>query len=257
LPVVAFYPILRDMRTAKLDRALAAGVAAVAVFNTLAALTMPVHDRRVSRLIVAIWFLALLAHSAAYWFGNAIRERRGIGVYLLSQAGLVMVIGLTGALFPVGVGLYIALTAEAVVVAGGTVGSIVITLTAIALFAANAMVVQDLYRGAMAGVLLAISGVVAHAVGALVRRPLAVVGASTPSVDPVGATGDSGLTSRELQVLRSLASGARNNQIATQLGIAERTVKAHLASIYQKLGVESRGAAVAAAQRRGLLRPHM
>ena len=79
---------------------------------------------------------------------------------------------------------------------------------------------------------------------------------STPLIEPVDATDDSGLTSREMEVLRSLAGGARNNQIATQLGIAERTVKAHLASIYQKLGVESRGAAVAAAQRRGLLRPH-
>ena len=55
------------------------------------------------------------------------------------------------------------------------------------------------------------------------------------------------LTAREREVLRMLARGARTSEIAQQLDIAERTVKAHLASIYQKLGVESRTAAVAVA----------
>ena len=54
-------------------------------------------------------------------------------------------------------------------------------------------------------------------------------------------------------MLRALVTGARSSHIATSLGIAERTVKAPLASIYQKLGVESRAAAVAAAVQRGLV----
>ena len=58
------------------------------------------------------------------------------------------------------------------------------------------------------------------------------------------------LTPRETEVLRALVSGARSSQIASQLGITERTVKAHLANIYQKLGVESRSAAVAVAMQR-------
>jgi DNA-binding NarL/FixJ family response regulator len=58
------------------------------------------------------------------------------------------------------------------------------------------------------------------------------------------------LTAREREVLRSLASGARTIEIAEQLDIAERTVKAHLANIYQKLGVDSRTAAVAMALQR-------
>jgi len=54
-------------------------------------------------------------------------------------------------------------------------------------------------------------------------------------------------------VLRELVAGARNAEIAARLGISERTVKAHLASIYLKLGVETRAAAVAAAMQRQLV----
>ncbi|MBN1304113.1 MAG: response regulator transcription factor [Anaerolineales bacterium] len=61
------------------------------------------------------------------------------------------------------------------------------------------------------------------------------------------------LTERESQVLQAAAQGQRSKEIAISLGISERTVKAHLASIYQKLGVDSRAAAVAAAAQRGLL----
>ncbi len=61
------------------------------------------------------------------------------------------------------------------------------------------------------------------------------------------------LTERELEVLRSVARGERSKEIAVQLGISERTVKAHLASIYGKLGVDSRAAAIAVAAQMGLL----
>ena len=61
------------------------------------------------------------------------------------------------------------------------------------------------------------------------------------------------LTERELEVLVSVARGERSKEIALQLGISERTVKAHLANIYSKLGVDSRAAAIAIAAQRGLL----
>jgi NarL family two-component system response regulator YdfI len=61
------------------------------------------------------------------------------------------------------------------------------------------------------------------------------------------------LTDRELEVLRAVARGERSKEIAVQLGISERTVKAHLASIYSKLGVDSRAAAIAVAAQMGLL----
>lgn len=62
------------------------------------------------------------------------------------------------------------------------------------------------------------------------------------------------LTDRELEVLDAVARGERSKEIAIQLGISERTVKAHLASIYSKLGVDSRAAAIAVAAQRGLLK---
>ena len=61
------------------------------------------------------------------------------------------------------------------------------------------------------------------------------------------------LTERVLEVLKSVARGERSKEIAAHLGISERTVKAHLASIYGKLGVDSRAAAIAVAAQNGLL----
>jgi NarL family two-component system response regulator YdfI len=64
---------------------------------------------------------------------------------------------------------------------------------------------------------------------------------------------ESVLSERELEVLQAAARGERNKEIAFKLGITERTVKAHLASVYQKFGVDSRAAAVAIAAEQGLL----
>lgn len=61
------------------------------------------------------------------------------------------------------------------------------------------------------------------------------------------------LTERELEVLKAVARGERSKEIAVHLDISERTVKAHLASIYTKLGVDSRAAAIAVASKNGLL----
>ena len=61
------------------------------------------------------------------------------------------------------------------------------------------------------------------------------------------------LSEREQQVLEAVAQGGRSKEIAAQLNISERTVKAHLASIYNKLGVDSRAAAIAVAANKGLL----
>jgi NarL family two-component system response regulator YdfI len=63
------------------------------------------------------------------------------------------------------------------------------------------------------------------------------------------------LTDRELQVLGAVARGERSKEIAADLHIAERTVRAHLTSIFNKLGVDSRASAVAVAMERGLLSP--
>ena len=62
------------------------------------------------------------------------------------------------------------------------------------------------------------------------------------------------LSERELDVLRLVAAGSTNRAIAKQLFVTEATVKSHLVHIYDKLGVDSRTAAVAAARESGLLR---
>jgi len=62
------------------------------------------------------------------------------------------------------------------------------------------------------------------------------------------------LTSREFDVLRQVADGLSNAEIARALHVSEATVKSHLAHVYTKLDVRSRGAAVAAARSTGILR---
>jgi DNA-binding NarL/FixJ family response regulator len=50
----------------------------------------------------------------------------------------------------------------------------------------------------------------------------------------------SALTTREMQIARAVAEGRGNRDIATQLGITEQTVKNHLTSIFEKVGVATR-----------------
>ncbi len=61
------------------------------------------------------------------------------------------------------------------------------------------------------------------------------------------------LSDKETIVLQAIARGMRSKEIAFDMGIAERTVKAHLTNIYNKLGVDSRSEAVAVAVEKGLL----
>ena len=62
------------------------------------------------------------------------------------------------------------------------------------------------------------------------------------------------LTPREMATLRLLADGKSNKEIANALDISERTVKTHLAHLFEKLGVTSRTEAIKVATRRGLVR---
>jgi DNA-binding NarL/FixJ family response regulator len=81
--------------------------------------------------------------------------------------------------------------------------------------------------------------------GTLRRRP----GASDPvrSVEP--------LSDRELEVLRLVASGANNTEIAEALYVSDRTVKGHISAIFHKLGVRDRAAAIIRAYDAGIVVP--
>ena len=65
--------------------------------------------------------------------------------------------------------------------------------------------------------------------------------------------GDESLTEREIEVLRHVAGGNRNRDIAEQLFISEETVKVHIKHIMEKLGASDRTQAVAIAVRRGII----
>ncbi|GLZ81273.1 DNA-binding response regulator [Actinorhabdospora filicis] len=64
-----------------------------------------------------------------------------------------------------------------------------------------------------------------------------------------------GLSPRELEVLRAVARGLSNPEIGRELFIGEATVKSHLTSVFAKLGVKDRTAAVMAAMEKGVLGP--
>jgi DNA-binding NarL/FixJ family response regulator len=62
-----------------------------------------------------------------------------------------------------------------------------------------------------------------------------------------------GLTPRELEIVRAVATGLRNREIAERLNISEGTIKVHLHNIYEKLNVDSRVALTLYAHERRLL----
>jgi DNA-binding NarL/FixJ family response regulator len=68
-----------------------------------------------------------------------------------------------------------------------------------------------------------------------------------------GGRGSDVLTVRELEVIRLVARGASNREIARDLRISEATVKTHLLKIFEKLGVADRTSAVTTAMERGLI----
>lgn len=67
-----------------------------------------------------------------------------------------------------------------------------------------------------------------------------LLGALRSRLPVVADTALAGLSQRELEVARAVASGLSNKEIARALGVTERTVKAHLGAIFEKLGVRDR-----------------
>jgi DNA-binding NarL/FixJ family response regulator len=69
-----------------------------------------------------------------------------------------------------------------------------------------------------------------------------------PATSPAGP-----LTQREIEVVKLVASGITNREIAKKLNISEKTVARHLNNIFNKLDLSSRAAATAYAYQHGLL----
>lgn len=77
---------------------------------------------------------------------------------------------------------------------------------------------------------------------------------NAPSSPVLARSEPMGLTEREREILSWVARGDRSKEIAIRLGITTHTVAAHLTSIYNKLGVDSRAGAVTVAWQRGILK---
>jgi DNA-binding CsgD family transcriptional regulator len=89
---------------------------------------------------------------------------------------------------------------------------------------------------------------------AAARRVFEDLGAAPAlaDLDRLSGTSAHGLSPRELEVLRHLAGGRTNRDIAEELGISERTVDRHVSNLYTKLDVSTRAAATAWAYEHGL-----
>ncbi len=87
----------------------------------------------------------------------------------------------------------------------------------------------------------------------ILQRAFSVHATAPPPRQTAPPPDDIQLTPRELEVLQAAATGERNKEIALHLNISPRTVKAHLTSVYNKLGVDLRAAAIAIAAQKGWL----
>src|SRR5262249_13466595 len=95
-----------------------------------------------------------------------------------------------------------------------------------------------------------------------VTVPRALQSSGPPVSDALPGGGDSQnssepdvalLTLRQLEVLSRVCQGKTNKQIATELGLSEKTVKAHVTAIFKVLGVVNRTQAVLVARRVGMI----
>lgn len=94
-----------------------------------------------------------------------------------------------------------------------------------------------------------VAGVRAAAAGQVALAPAVAAALVSRAKAPAPAA----LTPREVEVLRLVATGSTNAQIASTLFISEATVKTHLLRLFEKLGVNDRTRAVTLAMERGIL----
>ena len=132
---------------------------------------------------------------------------------------------------------------------------------------ARGYVLKDADRGTLLRAIRAVARGEVLLGPSIARRVLAQFGAAPGAADPdrpiaspqpvpdaLTLPGDE-LTPRELEVLRLIAGGLRNREIADSLSISERTVRNHISNIFAKLRVADRSQAIVRALRSGLVPP--
>jgi DNA-binding NarL/FixJ family response regulator len=127
-------------------------------------------------------------------------------------------------------------------------------------FGAESQVVHALNAGAsgyvvkdspLEAIVTSILAVVAG--GRVLSEPIADRVLSMISGGPPTKTMYDGLTQREVEILRLLATGVANKQVAFRLKISDKTVRNHISHIYEKLNIFDRSQAVLYAVRKGLV----
>jgi two-component system nitrate/nitrite response regulator NarL len=114
-------------------------------------------------------------------------------------------------------------------------------LEALAVFSVMAKGYCNTHAGAE--VLLNIASVVQQGgvwIGESLMQKLLGMPPAAPQLELVAETWSGVLTGRETEVAKAIAVGATNKQIATQMGITERTVKAHVGAVLDKLKLKNR-----------------
>jgi DNA-binding NarL/FixJ family response regulator len=113
---------------------------------------------------------------------------------------------------------------------------------------ASGYVLKDSSADAIASSVVAVTSGERVMASAVANRVLEMLtGASTPKEFY------DGLTNREVEILKMLANGMANKQIAYRLKISEKTVRNHVSNMYEKLGIYDRSQAVLYAVRKGLV----
>jgi DNA-binding NarL/FixJ family response regulator len=113
---------------------------------------------------------------------------------------------------------------------------------------ARGYVLKDSSAAAIVNSIVAVVSGESVMAGAVANRVLEMLtGASTPKEFY------DGLTAREVEILKLMATGMANKQIAFRLKISEKTVRNHVSNMYEKLGIYDRSQAVLYAVRKGLV----
>jgi DNA-binding NarL/FixJ family response regulator len=120
---------------------------------------------------------------------------------------------------------------------------------------ASGFLLKDARRDQLVGAIKTVAAGEALLAPSLVRRLLESFGSGPPPIGDTTPPRLSSLTERELDVLRLVAGGLTNAEIAGRLFLSQTTVKTHVSHLMQKLGLRDRVEAVILGYESGLVRP--